>query len=236
MYVKKTLFYYFLSGKIITSSMCSMCRLFLNSMDRALVDRALEDFSKLSSGDYDTLLSIFQLYGMYSLPTARNLKDQLVNTARHCLVDIPGPFVDLMKSGIPQAHIDIFWSALTMPAIESMFEQQLPSGDKLLAVLAPEDDNLRQDQQNAFYFLQQYVRQLDQDELMRFLQFVTGASVMPDRVIVTFNALSGELRRPIAHTCSNTLELSCTYICYQELKRELNLVLQNPLSFSMSMF
>jgi len=68
-------------------------------MDRALVDRALEDFSKLSSGDYDNLLSIFQLYGMYSLPTTRNLKDQLVNTARHCLVDYPGP-VGLMKSGI----------------------------------------------------------------------------------------------------------------------------------------
>jgi len=44
-------------------------------MDRALVDWALEDFSKLSSGDYDNLLSIFQLYGMYSLPTTRNLKD-----------------------------------------------------------------------------------------------------------------------------------------------------------------
>ena len=58
---------------------------------------------------------------------------------------------------------------------------------------------------------------------------------MPDRVVVTFNALSGEMRRPIAHTCSNTLELSCTYTSYQELKRELNLVLQNPLSFFMSM-
>jgi len=157
-----------------------MYRLFLTSMDRALVDRALEDFSKLSSSDYDNLLSIFQLYGMYSLPNARNFKEQLVNTAHHCLVDIPGPFVDLMRSGIHQAHIDLFWSALTLPAIESMFEQQLPSGDRLLAVLAPDDENLHQEQQNVLYFLQQYVRQLDQDELMRFLQFVTGASVMPD--------------------------------------------------------
>jgi len=78
---------------------------------------------------------------MYSLPTARNLKDQLVNTARHCLVDCPGPFVHLMKSGIPQAHIDLLWSALAMPTTESMYEQQLPSGDKLLAVRTPDDDN-----------------------------------------------------------------------------------------------
>jgi len=204
-------------------------------MDRALVDRALENFSSLSASDYDSLLSVFQLYGMYSLPTARNLKEQLINTARHCLVDRQVPFVEMMKTGIPQAHIDVFWSALTMPAIESMYQQQLPSADKVIAVLTPDDDNLRQDQQNSLYFLQQYVRQLEQEELMRFLQFVTGASVMPDRVVVTFNALSGELRRPIAHTCTNTLELSCSYTCYQELKREFTSVLQNPLSFWMSM-
>lgn len=46
--------------------------------------------------------------------------------------------------------------------------------------------------------LQQFVSRLDQDDLCAFLQFVTGSSVMPRQISVTFNTLAGEMRRPIA--------------------------------------
>lgn len=97
----------------------------------------------------------------------------------------------------------------------------------------PEEEHLRQDQLNTLHFLQQFVSRLDQDDLCAFLQFVTGSSVMPRQISVTFNTLAGEMCRPIAHTRANTLELSCTYSSYQEFKREFQAILLDPLNFQM---
>jgi len=50
------------------------------------------------------------------------------------------------------------------------------------------------------------------EEVQRFLWFVTGSAVCFDTPIqITFNGLSGLGRRPVAHTCDCTLELTCTY-------------------------
>ena len=58
---------------------------------------------------------------------------------------------------------------------------------------------------------------------------------MPNTIGVTFNNLCGEIRRHIAHTCSNMLELSCTYGSVQELKREFMAILRDPQCFEMDM-
>ena len=129
----------------------------------------------------------------------------------------------------------MFWSQLTLPSIDHIFMEQLPTPARVSSIITAEDNNLRQEQLNALYYLQQFVAALDSEELAAFLHFVTGSSVMPDTVRVTFNNLSGELRRPIAHTCSNTLELSCTYGSVQELKREFMSILHDPLCFEMNM-
>ncbi len=54
-------------------------------------------------------------------------------------------------------------------------------------------------------------------ELILFLRFVTGASacIVP-KIKVEFNALSGLGRRPMAHTCSSTLELPTAYKNYED--------------------
>lgn len=101
--------------------------------------------------------------------------------------------------------------------------------------MSPTEEVLSQDQLNVLYYLQQFINGLDSEELGSFLQFVTGSSVMPDIVHITFNNLSGQLRRPIAHTCSSTLELSCTYGSLQELKREFTAILHDSVYFEMSM-
>ena len=46
-----------------------------------------------------------------------------------------------------------------------------------------------------------------EEEVRRFLKFVTGSAVLlSKRITVTFNSLNGIQRRPIAHTCDCNLE------------------------------
>jgi len=73
--------------------------------------------------------------------------------------------------------------------------------------------HVTKEQLNCLYYVKQFITRLDQDELGLFLHFVTGSSVMPEKIAVSFNQLAGELR-PIAHTCTNTLELSTLYGLY----------------------
>jgi HECT-domain (ubiquitin-transferase) len=209
--------------------------LFLNDDDRSLVDKALVDFLGMSQTEKENLTTVFGAFGMYANPTARNVKQLLTSIARQQLVDLPAPFVDQMRMGVPGCHMDSFWSVLTVPAINVLFQMQLPTPEKVKAVMTAEEADLRQEQINCMYYLQQFVGRLDQEELSKFLHFVTGSSVMPENILVRFNTLTGALRRPIAHTCTNVLELSSTYSSFQELKREFMSVLHNPACFQMTM-
>ena len=60
-------------------------------------------------------------------------------------------------------------------------------------------------------YLRQYIGNLRHDELQTFLRFVTGSPVCP--LVITFNSQEGLSRRPVAHTCSFTLEISTDILC-----------------------
>ena len=58
-------------------------------------------------------------------------------------------------------------------------------------------------------YLQQFVGNMRNEEVCRFLRFTTGSSAIVVKCIsVAFNNLSGLSRRPIAHTCMEVF-LSC---------------------------
>ena len=77
-------------------------------------------------------------------------------------------------------------------------------------------------------YLRKFIGDLRKDELFLFLRFVTGTQACTtDPIKVTFNSQDGATRRPIAHTCAFTLELSTTYVSYLEFKDELSSVLSN---------
>ena len=141
-----------------------------------------------------------------------------------------------MEVGIPQAFHDTFWSVLALPAIEFVFQQQLPTPDKVANVIQPVEQHVMQEQLNCLCYLKQFITRLDQEELGLFLHFVTGSSVMPEKIAVSVNQLAGELRRHIAHTCTNTLELSTSYSPPQELRREFMNILNTHCIFRWMQF
>ena len=217
----------------VTLFISSAFRLFLNDADRAVMDIALSDYGSLDEPQTAQLSSVLSTLGMYCQPNCNNVREVLLTAANSVLLDRAMPFVTLIRKGIPDVCRDTFWSLLTVQAIDYLFELKLPTPLKVSSLFKSEDD-LTNEQVNCLYFLQQYVRCMDQEDLERFLCFVTGSSVMPDQISVSFNTLTGELRRPVAHTCGNLLELPSTYISYQDLKREFNAILNNHLSFHMT--
>ena len=210
------------------------CRLFLNDLDRQLYDKALEDFTCLTAAEREGLNEMLGTFGMLCHPNQGNIRDVMLSAATSLLIDRSMPFVQLMARGIPSVCKEIFWSLLTLPAINHIFEAQLPTPAKVSSVIVSEADDLTNDEANCLRYLKQFVLMLDHDNLDSFLCFVTGSSIMPQSIKVSFTRLTGESRHPIAHTCSNVLELPSTYINLTDLKREFVAILRDSFSYQMS--
>ena len=138
----------------------------------------------------------------------------------------PMPAISLMYSGIPQHDQDI-WATFTTERLYNLYRLLTANPQKLLSLIEEPDQLMNTAQERVFCYLQQYIGSMTQDELHKFLRFVTGSSIMPTSLIVTFNSESGLARRPISHTCSNTIELSSTYVTYMEFIEEIRLFMND---------
>ena len=57
-------------------------------------------------------------------------------------------------------------------------------------------------QKEVEHHLQRYIRELDEEELSKFLRFCTGSNlIVSDCLTVEFTVMSDFTRRPIARTC-----------------------------------
>ena len=89
-------------------------------------------------------------------------------------------------------------------------------------------------QERILGYLRQFIGNMGSDKLRTFLRFVTGSSVCSSlKIQVEFNMLSGAARRPIAHTCTPSLELPSTYGTYLEFISEFRKCIANEYSWVM---
>ena len=72
----------------------------------------------------------------------------------------------------------------------------------------------------------QYIRSLEDFESMKLLRFVTGCDIIIiENIEVSFSAMEGLARRPIAHTCAAMLEVPDSYRNFCELREEFTSIL-----------
>ena len=91
-------------------------------------------------------------------------------------------------------------------------------------------------EEKAWFYLRSFIRNMSNDELRRFVRFVTGSFVISVKAItVPFNRLDGLACRPIAHTCSARLELASTYSSLPEFISEFRSILSDPHYYSWEM-
>ena len=167
-------------------------------------------------------------YGCRQIPCSENIKSLVTTVARHELLKPLAP-VYAMFGGVPDEHKD-FGEGVTIEHLMQVYLASSATAHNVLKVIK-EPEVL---QPTAYGYLLQYVGNMSVREVRHFLRFVTGSSALVvDEIRVTFNGLTGIARRPIAHTCSCTLELPVSYSTYLEFSQEFNAILNSELPWIM---
>lgn len=197
----------------------------LNCFEAATIKDALatDTFSK---GLLEKLISILSRCGSRVCPSPTDLKLQLCNIAKYEYQVKPMAAICSINSGVSPKE-KAFWNAFAVNQLHSLYQSLSATPAKVLAILEePMEEN--SSQARVFTYLQQYIGNMKNEEVRRFLRYTTGSSVLiGEHIIVSFNTLTGAARRPIAHTCGCELELPSTYLSYVEFEKEFNSILAN---------
>ncbi len=202
--------------------------LHVTDSESALLRKAMQSFDKLNDNEKDRLLQFFTSHKFNAMPNQNPVREQILDIADEELFRKPAAPVEQMKMGIPDSHMKIFWNNLSGEDIRDLLQEQRPTAGKVLEVMTTDPEYLTDQESTTFYYLQEFIRGLAQDVLQDFLLFCTGSVHQPRQLGVTFTDLIGAERRPIAHTCSNALEIPRTYDSLQEFRREFMHLLQSP--------
>lgn len=174
----------------------------------------------------ERLVTTLSRYGCRQLPTTLNIKKLILEVARFHILVQPSSVIYSMKEGIPASHL-AFWRNFDVQKLHVLYMALSANVKQVLKAIA-EPVFLNQNEERTFHYLLQYVESMEPEELRRFLRFVTGSSTLTSVGInVCFNSLQGLARRPIAHTCSCTIELPVTYVTYLEFLNEFRGILMS---------
>ena len=170
---------------------------YISAHERAVFKEALtyDIDGKFSSTIQETLLSVLSRFGCRQLPSPYNLKSCIEHIAQYEFITRPAAAVFAVYSG------EKVRGMLVLPQAQSPNEERV------------------------YGYLTTMIGNMNTNELRSFLRFVTGSTVCSSNdILVTFNILSGLSRRPIAHTCDSTLELSSTYINFDEFYEDFKVI------------
>ena len=176
----------------------------------------------------DTLIDILFRFNVRNIPTSRAEFHSLFLRIAKCeFITKPSVLVKAFKEGMLDAHPAV-WSDLDATTIRTIYGRLDPTPEKVVAVLHPSPDYtpLTPQRDRVFEFLRRYVRRLTREKVSLFLQFVTGSSLLlVSKVEVAFTNLSGIQRRPIAHTCTDRIDVSTEYESFAAFAKEIGSIL-----------
>jgi len=88
--------------------------LFVTEGERRVLRQALGNFASLSKPEMGALADFFAHHELHEVPKRQEIRQQVATIAGSLLVTKPEQFIKLMRSGIPQMHIDAFWSHINL--------------------------------------------------------------------------------------------------------------------------
>ena len=166
------------------------------------------------------ILDVLSQFGCRQLPCPSNLASLLHKAALYEFCIKPAAALASIYSGVPMVHRS-FWKAKGIDGIVSLYSSLSVTAAAVLKTLEAPCD-MTGDKERIYSYLRMMIGNFQSRELQCFLRFVSGSSSLTtNRIHVTFNHLSGAARRPIAHTCSCSLELSlfCAHFVRSRLCR-----------------
>ena len=180
----------------------------------------------------DALLSVLSIRGCREMPTPSNIQRILLQVAQYELLTKPLSALLSLSRGVPKEYHS-FLRGFSVARLYELYKSLNATRGSVIAMIA-ESDSMTSTQSRILGYLKTFIGNLEHRDLRNFLRFVTRSSVMINKKIrITFNALSGLVRRPISHTCSCTLELPLTYPTYPEFAQEFITVLRSEVAWPM---
>ena len=209
--------------------------LYITDRENSLLRKAMGSFACLTEGEQNRLQHFFTAHNYFDFLRCQEIKDQILAIAEEELVKRPAFLCAQIRKGIPESHRAIFWAQLSIDHLKYMQEKQRATQEKVVSCLVTQNSDLTAQEDTTYYYLQEFISSLNENHLVKFLLFVTGSVHQPSKITVMFNATAGVMRCPTVHTCSNILELSSTYVSFQEFRREFSMVLDSPEAYQYSM-
>lgn len=198
---------------------------FLSQVDRKAIAIALRA-KEFTQPMKTSTINVLSRFGCREIPTPSNLSHLLYTLAQHQFRSRPFAALSLMNSGVPEKH-KAFWQNMEVNEFCRVCEALTTNPEKILEQIV-EPFFANEHEERVFGYLQQYIGEMKVVEAKRFLRFVTGSSALTgDKISISFNALVGAARQPIAHTCSNTLEIPYTYNTFLDFSEEFSTLLSN---------
>ncbi len=195
---------------------------YLSLTERTAVAKACQ--GTLEECDEDDLLDLFTRMGSHCIPPKNTMNVAFQTMAHKAILQEPKYVIDCFSRAMPFALLKV----PDQESLLSLYDTKKATGKKVAQLLQTTQMICSQREQMVFNHLQRYLRNADQSKAEKFIRFCTGSSVIcVDQIKVSFNAESGLSRRPVAHTCGATLDLSYTYSSYPDLRTEFDNILSS---------
>ena len=222
MLLSKSFMSYVLFGENEDDHLLSSFLNYIAEDHRKLVNEAIstDDESFFQSDDFFEFLDEFKCR---TLITKSNVRSTIIELARQELIQKPHLMAACWKTHI--AAIVSFSPFKDWTSLNAFYADMVPTTKKVIALIdAVTNDDSEKD---CLTFLKRYIRGLDSNMLKKLLRFLTGTdSITVEKISIIFIKQSSFERRPIAHTCGPSLELSSTYSSFCELREEFSNILK----------
>ena len=209
----------------------------LSTVESQLIKSCLTlSSNNFSAGIQAKLINLLSRFGSRQIPTPTNLKQQIVQVAKFQFLNKPIAAHLAINSGIPPFERS-FWCQLTISDLYSLYLSLSATPSRVLDLME-EPDFMNPAEERVYSYLRDLIGNFSTSDTRKYLRFVTGSAVLSSSPLkAIFNAVSGLARRPIAHTCDNTIELSTDYSTYSEFSQEMMAILSdNGNSWAMDLY
>ncbi|CAC5425678.1 unnamed protein product [Mytilus coruscus] len=184
---------------------------FITETDSKLVNHLLSNTNW--DGLHAEIVNLISTYGGFEVPTKTTVRQSILDLAKITMTVIPCVPISKIKVGMDCYHL--LWNGVTEPVIINLMDQYKPTHLKVINLISyttSDDPTLCSLEEKVKTYFERFIRSLSNKQLLHFLKFWTSSDILcVPRLYVSFNSTQGFNRRPIANTCSATLQISRFY-------------------------
>lgn len=201
-------------------------REYIAAEDREVLDACLSD---AFDPDDKKTLDFLSKFKCCRTPSKYNIQKIIVELARQELIQKPQYVVNIWDPIVNTLRSHYYFQ--TLEGLKGLYDSKRQTAERLIKLFRAEPSNDAERQ--CLEHLKSFVKSLEGKALNKFLQFCTGSDVITtDCIEVSFSALDGLQRRPVARTCVPLLELPTSYESYPALVEEFTNVLNEAQAWS----